>query len=57
MAAAAAAVRAGDPGVNTKDLAVRYAWYNLGAARFVELCDVGYTNGDSSYVAHAIVKE
>ena len=40
--------------LRTSEPPVREAWYNLGADRFAELCDVGYTHGDFRYVANAL---
>ena len=55
MSAAAAAAAAG-PTAPERELNTpedRDQWFNLSPARFPELCDVAYLNGDYTYVSTA----
>ena len=51
-AAAAGLVRApGDPGLELNTTQDRDQWFNLDPARFTELCQNAYLDGDYSYVS------
>ena len=54
-AAAAGLVRApGDPGLELNTTQDRDQWFNLDPARFTELCQNAYLDGDYSYVSVAL---
>ena len=53
-AAAAAAAGPADPGRELNTPQDRDQWFNLSPARFSELCEVAYLNGDFSYVSSAL---
>ena len=53
-AAAATAAGPADPGCVLNTPQDRDQWFNLSPARFSELCEAAYLNGDSSYVSSAL---